>query len=517
MTILDAQLDEVQALAIREMARRRVHATVKGYDWSDWFQKLFGEAFRTEFADHHIQALNWFWNVPQNTAPDPLVFCLARGGGKSTIAETGAVMLGARQKRKYVLYIRSTQSQANGSVVNLSLKLQSDKIAQYYPGIARPLLTNSKQNVGWNRQQLRTESGFFIDGFGLDVAMRGAKIGDYRPDAAIFDDIDERHDTLDAVKKKIETITQTILPALSADAVIFVAQNKIIDYGVVAQLIKNTAGFLSDRIVIGPVPAVRNMTWDSEIKDETGQIFYHVHGDPTWEGQNLEVCSKQMTQWGPTAFMREAQHKTSDIEDSIFNGVTFSHKTEDDLKKIQLKRTACWVDPATEGGLRNAKQALSLGSVDYNGNVYVRFSWEGDKDPLEIIKYGILTCIKYECPTLGVETDQGGKTWKVVFDTAVNEIMDDDPTIPKRVIPRFRDVKAGSSQIAKGTRAERVLLTRYESGRIIHIIGTHTTLEDSLRRFMHTPPFDLVDATVWMVEDLIGGLKPRAGLFRRRN
>jgi len=46
------------------------------------------------------------------------------------------------------------------------------------------------------------------------------------------------------------------------------------------------------------------------------------------------------------------------------------------------------------------------------------------------------------------------------------------------------------------------MLTDYEHGTIVHVLGTHATLERGLRRFPLRKPFDLVDAAYWSWRDL---------------
>lgn len=46
------------------------------------------------------------------------------------------------------------------------------------------------------------------------------------------------------------------------------------------------------------------------------------------------------------------------------------------------------------------------------------------------------------------------------------------------------------------------MLPDYERGEIVHVTGTHETLERALRRFPRTKPFDLVDVCYWSWWDL---------------
>ena len=92
--------------------------------------------------------------------------------------------------RRYCVYVRETQDQANDSVSNIRGMLESDRLGVYYPAMGQPSLGKFGQKQGWRRERLQTASGFIVDALGLDTAARGLKIGVQRPDLIIFDDID---------------------------------------------------------------------------------------------------------------------------------------------------------------------------------------------------------------------------------------------------------------------------------------------------------------------------------------
>ena len=68
-------------------------------------------------------------------------------------------------------------------------------------------------------------------------------------------------------------------------------------------------------------------------------------------------------------------------------------------------------------------------------------------------------------------------------------------------VPRFRSDKAGAGHGPKAHRAGQ-MLADYERAAIVHVVGTHETLERALRRFPRTKPLDLVDASYWSWRDL---------------
>jgi hypothetical protein len=46
------------------------------------------------------------------------------------------------------------------------------------------------------------------------------------------------------------------------------------------------------------------------------------------------------------------------------------------------------------------------------------------------------------------------------------------------------------------------MLSAYERGEIVHVLGTHETLERGLKRYLIRKPYDLVDAAYYSYQDL---------------
>ena len=172
---------------------------------------------------------------------------------------------------------------------------------------------------GWKKSRLQTANGFNVVAFGLDVAARGTKIDNYRPDLIIFDDIDNEHDTPMAIQKKIDRITKSIIPAGSSDAAILFIQNLIHEDGVVGQLYTGKADFCQNRKVFME-PAVIGMKYEVGIDHKLGINKYMITGGTaSWEGQSLETCQKQMDEWGLRAFLTEAQHEVLSNAGTFFD------------------------------------------------------------------------------------------------------------------------------------------------------------------------------------------------------
>ena len=274
-------------------------------DWRDWLTTLFPGYF-SSFAPQHEAFWDWVWALDTGTRPTPFVGIWPRGGGKSTNAEAACVAVGARRVRSYVLYISATQEQADDHVQNVAALLESPQIETFYPALAQRKIGKFGNAKGWRRNRLRTASGLTIDAVGLDTAARGVKLEDARPDLLVIDDIDHETDTSVTTAKKIRRLTHAILPAGSDDAAVLAIQNLVLPDGVFARLAgtsQQTADFLVDRMVSGPHPALRDLTYE----EQDGRAVI-TSGEPTWDGMGLDRCQQMIDTMGLTAFLSECQH-----------------------------------------------------------------------------------------------------------------------------------------------------------------------------------------------------------------
>ena len=478
-------------------------------DWQGWLASVFSGYVQRPYASYHEDYWRWLWAIEAGKPSAPFVAIWPRGFGKSTSVEVGCALLAARQTRRYALYVCATQEQADTHVQNIAGLFESQAFAQHFPTTARRRIGKYGNSQGWRRNRLRTESGFTIDAIGLDTAARGAKVDEDRPDLIIFDDIDEVLDSPATVTKKIAVLTKSLLPARAEHATVLVAQNLIHEAGIVAQLADGRADFLADRIVSGPHPAVAGLV--TEQRDGRAVI---TAGECTWPAKTMADMQHEMDEIGETAFRSEKQHEVGQLEGGIFGHVTFRHCTWDELPILQ--RTVVWVDPAVTDTDQSDSHGIQADSLGVDGMIYRLFSWESRTSPEDSLRRAILKARELKAECVGVETDQGGDTWKSTYASAWQSLVDDG-TIPKdeKKIP-FRQAKAGAGHGPKAHRSSHMLVD-YERGKIIHTIGTHETLERALRRYLLRKPFDLVDAAYWSWYDLTSrNTTPRAPVIVRQ-
>lgn len=440
------------------------------------------------------------------------------------------VRIGARKARRYCWYCCETQDQADKHVATIANMLESKRVAEYYPELSQRLLGKNRNSKGWNRTLLRCADGYTVEAIGLDKATRGGKMDWARPDLIVFDDIDNLEDSLATVEKKIRTITGSIMPAGATNVAVFFTQNLIHPNSIASKLAvldDQKADFMLDRMVSGPYPAIEGLAVE---QTEDGYVI--TGGTATWSGQSLEVCQRQINLWGITAFRREAQHEVTAPPGGIFSHLEYQHCTWDEVPWRDIVRTTVWVDPAVTDTDQSDSMGIQADALATSGKIYRLWSWEQVTSPPDALKRAILKALEIKADGVGVETDQGGDTWKSVYKEAC-KMLADDPAHPDidefglkqydgtgklaghLQFPKFKSAKAGAGHGSKAHRASQMLVD-YEHGKFIHVIGAHATLERALFRFPKTKPFDLTDASYWCWFDLRGSDRKQAGTWGNR-
>lgn len=430
----------------------------------------------------------------------------------SSSVEMAIAALAARDKRSYGVIVCETLEQAEDHVSSVASLLSNPIIEMAYPGLGTPMVDKHGTSRGWRHNRLTTASGFVLDAFGLDSSARGAKFDDKRPDFIVIDDVDGEADSELVTEKKIRAITHKLIPAGSQDCAVLMVQNLVHRNSIFARLCSTgaegepePADWLRDRIVDGPIPAVYNM----EVEDIDGR-FKIVKGEPAWpDGFPITSCEGVMNDVGLTSFLAEYQHETRPPDGDIFAHLKFVHCEFHELPKI--KRTVVWVDPAVSSTESSDSMGVQVDALGADGKIYRLFSWEQRTNPYAAIRKAVEKAIEHKANIIGVETNQGGDTWRMVYDQVVKDLRDEaraDGGDWFRKMPRYKEVKASKDTGSKVLRAERMLVD-YERNIFVHVLGTHLTLEGALKRFPRVKPYDLVDAAVWSWVELAGPLHRR--------
>ncbi len=397
-------------------------------------------------------------------------------GGKSSSVELGVTYAGDRLNRRFALYVSETQPQADKhvqSIAHLFERRGIDRAVNRYGA-----------SKGWARDQLRTAQGFNVAAIGLDVASRGVKLDQYRPDIILFDDIDDRHDTEETVIKKIETITDTLIPAGSSDCAILFLQNKVHKNGIVSQLSDGRADFLHDREVPTVEVAVEDLQVEY-VKDADKSPYRIVAGRATWEGQNIEIAQAQLNAMGLRAFLREMQQEVDEEEGGLWT------REQIDRSRVTshpaLTRICVAIDPNnSEGG--DAAGIIGVGIAKTEG-VYHGYLLEDstvDGGPKKWAEASVALYNRLHADVMVAEANNGGDMVKVTIQT----------------VPHAPSVKLIHASRGKLTRAEPVQKL-YEDNRMHHV-GHFPLLEGEMCCYKPGMPSpNRMDALVWAATELL--------------
>jgi hypothetical protein len=486
--------------------------------WSVALRTLFPTTFIHEFSEAQIEYWDWVWSIEKGVRPRPYTYILPRGGGKTTSCEVTGILLGAENKIKYCWYIQETQTQADKRIANIAEKLESVFVSNYYPSMSERWVGKFGNEGGWRRSFVRTASNIVFEAIGLDKAARSSKVGDVRPDLIIIDDVDSKYDTEAAVKKKLGLLTHTLLPAADSNAVIIFSQN-LVHYNSIASKLadQDNTEFLQDRIISGPYPALYDFhhvkEYDPILDREVDKI---TNGEPLWQGQGIEECQNYINTYGLTSFNTECQHEVETGLGSIWADMIFQRCTYEDVPDILVG--CVWCDPAVTNTKISDCYAIQADGLGADNKIYRLMSSEEKSTPLVTLEKAILWCVELGFDFVGVETDQGGDTWEVVYNTAWKGLIANrnyphiGDTTKK---PKFREAKAGAGFGSKAHR-NSLMYSDYELGKVIHVIGHHEILEGSLHRFLVAKPFDLADAAFWGW-DFLSNRRWAAGVGRARS
>lgn len=414
-----------------------------------------------------------------------------RGGAKSSSAELGATFAGARGLRKFALYLSDTQDLADLHVQSMGALFERaghGRSTDRY-GVSR----------GWRADLLRVDNGFNVLSLGLDTAARGVKLEHARPDLIILDDVDARHDSEKAVKKKIATITQTLLPTGSADVAVLFVQNRVHALSIASQLAAGTADFLHGRhvheepalVMADGKPPDKDDEWLEGYLDAEGLRRYHVIGGrATWPGQDLATIEAQVNDWGRIAFKREAQHDLREAEGGLWNRAKHIdpfREARRDRSAFELIKVA--IDPnASEGG---DEAGIIVGGRDTragvrHGTVLEDCTVAGG--PLAWAQAAVAAHTRWQGDGIVAEVNNGGDMVEVTIQTVPDA-------------PRVTKVHASRG---KQTRAAPIKKLA-EEGRIHHA-GVFLELEGELCSWVPGEPSpNRLDAYVWVMTDLLLG------------
>jgi hypothetical protein len=400
-------------------------------------------------APHHNALWDWAAALREGEMAQSRVEMWGRGQGKSTMAEQIAAYLACSLGRRFALYVCGSQDQANLHVQSIAAILES-------MGVPRALNLYSS-SVGWSAQKLQTSNGFGVVGVGLNGRIRGARLGQFRPDLIIVDDIDEATDSQAMIAKKLGLLSKAVFPAGSQDAVVLFVQNRVHKDSVMAKTFDGRA-----EILLGAtktrVDAAQGLEVERYTTDD-GPRYRVVAGLPAWpEGQGLAVIEAQINKWQLPAFLQESQN-----EDAPDGGLW---NMERDIEPYRvaaapptLARIVIGVDPS--GSLGTEAGVVAVGK-SHDGHYYVLAddSLAGTTD--QWVRAAIARYHALKADTLVVERNYGGDIVRAAI---------------RNADPRVGVIEVVSTR-GKLVRAEPVHQL-YQQG-VVHHVGRFIDMEKEL-------------------------------------
>lgn len=453
--------------------------------WELTLKTLWPTAFTKKMAPFHVREYEWASKIMPDTPAQDYISIWGRGAAKSTTAETIAAYLGIMRRRRYVWYVSATQNSADDHIVNIGDMLMAEPVQKYFPTMANRKVDKYGNAQAWRRNRLMCEDGFTIDALGLDVAVRGRKIGDQRPDLIILDDVDEKYDTPEQTQKKLESIANKILLAGTPYTVVIGAQNVITPTGIFAKFADRTHTILTNSIIDGPIPAIY------DLKTNGNEI---IDGTPSWpEGLGIEQCQNIIRQTGLNAFLLECQHDVHQTEGALW--------TRDMIRYSDLPAKIddfnIGIDPAMSDGPKADLTGIYVAALS-GENVYLVDEFSGRLHPSKTKQIAADLYYKYNCE-IHIETDNGGE-WLV-------------DGLAEMGIPRNKIIGEKSRGVSKRGRASPVA-DKAKDGQLFHC-KKFDILENQMVSWVPAPNAkspDHLDAAVWAVAKwLVHRAKPARG------
>jgi hypothetical protein len=302
-------------------ARPNVELEAQG--WETWLMTLFPFWFAEDFSQEQRKFWELRWDVlhrikRKQFIPNNELVCLlllARGIGKSATLEAARVMRGAILGKGYSLIVSETDDQAGEHLGNVRILIEhpDSKLLHYYPNMA--IADGSELLKGMptadRKEMFICKNGWICRSKGLTAKMRGLRVGIYRPDDLIFDDVDDVNDSLAVSLNKERQITASILPVQAREYVtIDLGQNLINEHSVANRLYTGKSDALAERTVIGVTNAFSHLDIDSKI-DEVGRLRHKILDTsiPTWSGLNVQRAQKFLDDSGLQTFLAEYQNQ----------------------------------------------------------------------------------------------------------------------------------------------------------------------------------------------------------------
>lgn len=306
--------DKLRLLAqfeAEEAAERAAELESQG--WRVWYATIFGDAFVSNLADHHVEAIEWHWQsvvlkrAGIKPSPNAYFAVWPRGHRKSDLIRHIAVADACLLRKGYCLYVSSSRGKVHEHALSIETLIHSDGVLAYYPQIAKVDKTLTGQQRSWTSDRMISEIGYTWHFVGLKEGVAGANVDGVRVTLCVLDDVDERENSPLISQQKMAVLTRAVLATRQENTVYFSAQNYISRHGVIYQIHTGKMAALSNRVHTKPIPAFYDLVTEFRTIDGQPRDII-VSGIPSWPHYDLARGQAEIDDIGLSAFLVEMQH-----------------------------------------------------------------------------------------------------------------------------------------------------------------------------------------------------------------
>lgn len=433
-------------------------------------------------CDFHLDMLDWarVWCKPlKKSKAHRDTFIAPRQSGKSTWTFLLLPMwAAAHQHRRFVAAFSDSETQAITHLNTFKTELDvNELLGNDFPDFVAPArASNVGRALMHNRNQIKQANGFIFMAKGADSAALGMKVGEFRPDVLLFDDIEpgeSNYSEYEAGKRK-ETL-QSDLFYLNDFAIVGIVGTTTMPNSLIDQMRKVhdlRQGWE------GSVDELRESV-DQELRwviDENINVHYWP---AILSDDNGDERSLWPERWSLDELNRE-RHTRQFAKNMMNRPVSLDGGYWEDNDIIigsdTFGNTLISVDPAVTTGKRSDYTGIAVVSRGESGKVYVRHAEQVKLSSTELKDHIVELIGTYDATLVYVETNQGGDLWKQVF-----------AGIPAK----FRSIRQTEKKEIRAAAAHDF----YKKGKVVHT-GHFPTLEEQMFAFPKVAHDDVLDAVV---------------------
>lgn len=426
-------------------------------------------ATEPSFCQFHIENFEWARRAlvgNKGIADERHCFVAPRSAGKSTFHFLLLPMWAlAHGHRHFVLAVADTASQSEAHLRTFKGELETNEVLRSdFPGLVAPKKNLSGMNEKSTQTTYVSKNGAVFHSSGMTTGIRGAKIGNRRPDYLIGDDIESGEATYSAYQadNRLHTLQEDIFQ-LNLNAVVALVGTVTMHNSIIHQILKS-------------VTEVEAPAWVTQEKIKC-HYYPAIITDDNGERRSLWE-SKWSTEWllaseGSAAFQKEMMNNPRGAESSFWTQSDFAYGTVDAPTRVLL-----YLDPAVTSHDKSDRSGISVVAHDViAGKVEVREAY-GVRLEAERLRTEVLKALERnpDVRAILVETNQGGDLWKSVLHDMPVPVASQHTTVGKPI--RFAEV-----------------LNFYQKGKVLHrqILGD---AEGEMISFPRGKNDDVADAVV---------------------